>query len=52
MNPNDSGHPKIVVLGDSLSAGFGLFVGLIAALVSTVAGFLSFRSTQQVKTTD
>jgi acyl-CoA thioesterase I len=24
VDPNDSGHPKIVVLGDSLSAGFGL----------------------------
>src|SRR6476619_5683534 len=24
VDPNDSGHPKIVVLGDSLSAGYGL----------------------------
>jgi hypothetical protein len=36
----------------ALSAGFGLFAGLIVALVSAVAGFLSFRGTQKVETTD
>jgi hypothetical protein len=34
-------------------AGFGLYVGLVAALVSGVTGFLEFRATQkQVATTD
>jgi hypothetical protein len=36
----------------TLTAGFGLFMGLLAAFVSAVAGFLSFRSTHKVKTAD
>jgi hypothetical protein len=45
--PDDGGLGDLGLLGDSgidSGAGFGLIVGLLAALASTVAAFLSFRA--------
>lgn len=39
---------RLVTYESVLSPGFGLFLGLVAALVSTVAGFLTFKATPKI----